>query len=258
MLTLQEIVQQYPESLRLFKRNLLREYLQFKILEIIFASRYASKLSFLGGTALRIVYGNTRFSEDIDFDNFGLKMNEFDGLAEKIKKELRLEGLAVEIDAVAKGAYRCRVRLPDILFLNELSPHKGEKILIQIDTAAHDFKYKPDKKMLNKFDVFSEIFVTPSDILLAQKICAAINRKRAKGRDFYDIVFLLSFAKPNYDYLRLKLGVENAESLRRKLLEAVTKLDFKELGRDVKLFLFNADDVRRVELFPEFIEQAPL
>lgn len=256
MLTLQQIEQQYTESLRPFKRALLREYLQFKILEIIFVSQYATKLSFLGGTALRIIYGNTRFSEDIDFDNFGLKEDEFDNLAQKVRIGLETQGLKVEIDTVAKGAYRCRVRLPDILFINELSKHQEEKILIQIDTAAHDFEYKPDKKILNKFDVFSEIFVTPPDILLAQKIYAAINRKRAKGRDFYDIIFLFSFTKPNYHYLRAKLGIKNAESLRKKLLQSTAKLDFKELRRDVQSFLFNADDARKIDLFPEFIVQA--
>jgi predicted nucleotidyltransferase component of viral defense system len=64
MLTLSQIEQQYEEQLRPFKRALLREYLQCKILEIIAASEYATKLSFLGGTALRIIYNNTRFSED--------------------------------------------------------------------------------------------------------------------------------------------------------------------------------------------------
>ena len=72
MLTLSQITEQYAEALRPFKRNILREYLQYKILEIMFASEYATKLSFLGGTALRIVYGNTRFSADVDFDNFRL------------------------------------------------------------------------------------------------------------------------------------------------------------------------------------------
>lgn len=258
MLTLQQIEKQYPETLRPFKRAILREYLQFKILEIIFASQYAAKLSFLGGTALRIVYGNARFSEDMDFDNFGLNKREFDDLARKVSVGLELQGLKIEIDTVAKGAYRCRIRLPNILFTNELSPHQEEKILIQIDSAPHDFKYQPDKKNLNKFDVFSEIFVTPPDILLAQKIYAAINRKRAKGRDFYDIVFLLSFTKPNYEYLQMKLGINDSESLRKKLLELVAKLDFKKLGNDVRSFLFNAGDVRKVELFPGFIAQTPL
>ena len=258
MLNLEQIEQQYPESLRPFKRGLLREYLQYKILEIIFASKYAVKLSFLGGTALRVVYGNTRFSEDVDFDNFGLREDEFEDLARKVRVGLEAEGLKVEVDTVAKGAYRCRVRLPEILFVNELSSHQEEKILIQIDSVAHDFAYQPDKKILNKFDVFSEIFVTPTDILLSQKIYAAVNRKRAKGRDFYDIVFLLSFAKPNYAYLKAKLSIADSESLRKKLLEFVAEFDFKELGRDVGPFLFKAEDTRKVELFREFIAQAQL
>jgi len=258
MLTLEQIEQQYPESLRPFKKNILREYLQYKILEIIFNSEYASKLSFLGGTALRIVYGNTRFSEDLDFDNFGLKDEEFDDLAEKVRLGLEAQGMKVEVDTVGQGAYRCRVKLPGILFANELSEHEGEKILIQIDSLAHDFSYQPDKKIINKFDVFSEIFVTPPDILLSQKFYAAINRKRAKGRDFFDIVFLLSLTMPNYPYLKLKIGAGNAAELRRKLLEALADFDFKELGRDVQSFLFTPSDAKKVEMFREYISQVQL
>ena len=258
MLTLTQIEQQYPTNLRPFKRGILREYLQYKILEIIFAGEYARKFSFLGGTALRIIYGNTRFSEDLDFDNFDLSDIEFDGLSNKVRGGLEAQGLKVQVDTVAKGAYRCRVRLPDILFINELSDHREEKILIQIDSEAQGFEYHPDKKILNKFDVFSEIFVTPVDILLSQKIYAALNRKRAKGRDFYDIVFLCALTKPNYAYLKLKLGVSDAETLRKKIIEEIKGLDFKELGQEVKPFLFNPDDIRKIDLFPEFIAQAPL
>lgn len=258
MLTLAQIQQQYPLNLHPFKRGMLREYLQYKILEIIFASRYASKLSFLGGTALRLIYGNTRFSEDIDFDNFGLTDQEFQDLSAKIKDGLEAQGLVVEMDTVSRNAYRCNVRLPDILFANELSAHRQEKILIQIDSEAQGFEYEPDKKILNKFDVFSEIFVTPTDILFSQKIYAGINRKRAKGRDFYDMVFLSALAKPNYAYLNLKLGVDNEVMLKDKLKESFKHLDFKALGEDVRSFLFNPSDVRKVELFADFILQQKL
>lgn len=46
MLNLKEIENQYPESLRPFKRFILREYLQYKILEIVFNGPFASKLYF--------------------------------------------------------------------------------------------------------------------------------------------------------------------------------------------------------------------
>ncbi len=258
MLSLEQIEQQYPESLRPFKQSLLREYLQYKILQIMFASEYARELSFIGGTALRIVYGNQRFSEDLDFDNFGLSLEGLTELAQVVRAGLEAEGLNIEIDITSKGAYRCRVRVLDILFDNELSLHRDEKILIQIDSAAHNIAYSPDRQILNKFDVFSEIFVTPVDILLSQKINAALNRKRAKGRDFYDIVFLLSFTKPDYQYLQQKLGIENADALRKHLLTATEGFDFKALARDVQPFLFHAEDARKVELFREYIAQAAL
>jgi predicted nucleotidyltransferase component of viral defense system len=254
MLSLKQIEQQYPEFLRSFKRDLLREYLQYKILEIIFNSEFADKLSFLGGTALRIVYDNGRFSEDLDFDNFGLAEAEFDALAGEIKARLESEDLKTEISTAHKGVYRCSICLPEVLFANELSPYKDEKILIHIDSAAHDFLYQPAKKVINKFDVFSEIFTTPPDILLSQKIYAAMNRKRAKGRDFYDIVFLLSFAKPNYEYLKKKIGVSNPSELKEKLIKATGEFDFDELARDVERFLFNPGDIKRIKMFIPYIK----
>jgi predicted nucleotidyltransferase component of viral defense system len=258
MLSLSQIEEQYPEKLRPFKRGLLREYLQYKILEIIFNSEYANKLSFLGGTALRIVYENTRFSEDLDFDNFGLSEEEFSKIAAIIQRGLEGQGLTVEMKVVAKGAFRCNIRLSRILFENELSGHPEEKILIHIDTVSHDFDYKPDKKILNKFDVFSEIFVTPLDIILSQKFYAIMNRKRAKGRDFFDVVFLQSRTKPNYEYLKEKIDVSNGTELKVKLATELKNLDFKELGQDVKNFLFEPTNIKRVEMFEEFMQQAEL
>ncbi len=92
MLTLPEIEKNYPESLRGFKRFILREYLQHKILQIIFDSEYAGQFVFLGGTCLRIVHGNTRFSEDLDFDNLRMKEDVFEKIAALIRKSLEQEG----------------------------------------------------------------------------------------------------------------------------------------------------------------------
>ena len=47
MLTLSEIEKNYPENLRGFKRFILREYLQHKLLQILFDSEYVDILKFL-------------------------------------------------------------------------------------------------------------------------------------------------------------------------------------------------------------------
>ena len=258
MLNLNQIEQYYQKSLRAFRKNILREYLQYKILEIIFNSKLAAKFSFLGGTALRIIYGNTRFSEDLDFDNFNLSQQEFSLLSNEIENGLKKEGYNAEIRNVFKGAYRCYIKIPKIMFNYNLSGIEGEKIMIQVDTDPHNFEYQPDKKILNKFDVFTQAFVTPLNILLSQKIFAVLNRKRAKGRDFYDIIFLLQRTKPNYDYLDRKVGLQNGSQLRKKLIAHVKNLDLRKITRDVEPFLFNPSDSKKIKLFGEFIKQAEL
>ena len=255
MLTLDQIAAQYPVNLQPFRRSLIVEYLQCKILEIIFNSKIATKLSFLGGTSLRLIYNNNRFSEDLDFDNFNLTAIEFKQLSQLIKKGLEAEGLNVEVSMVTTGALRCNIRLPRLLFESGLSGHQDEKILIHVDSVSQGFKYAPERKLLNRFDVFSEVFVTPLDILLSQKIYAALNRRRAKGRDFFDIVFLSSITTPNYPYLKQKLNISNKEQLTLKMKTSLKHTNFKDLSQDVSSFLFKSSDVRKVELFPEFIDQ---
>jgi predicted nucleotidyltransferase component of viral defense system len=255
MINIKQIEKYYPENLRGFKRNIMREYLQYKILEIIFNSRPASKLSFLGGTVLRIVHENTRFSEDLDFDNFKLSESDFILLTREIQKGLQMEGYSVEVRNVLKSAFRCYIKLPHVLFDNAMSDLKDEKILIQVDTEPHDFAYTPDKVFLNKFDVFTQIAVTPPDILLAQKIYALLNRKRAKGRDFYDVIFLLQKTKPNYAYLKQKTGLVDSQALKKKLLDHLKGLNLQELANDVEPFLFHPSDSKKIVLFSEYIKQ---
>jgi len=258
MLDFQQIKAQYPKNMQRFERAILREYLQYKVLQAVFDSNHASKLAFLGGTALRIVYRNNRFSEDIDLDNFGLSWTKFEEVIQKVKRFMALEGFEVEIKNVAKGAYRCYLKFPALLYEQGLSPLQEEKILIQVDTTAQGYPYKPEIFLLNKFDVFAEVRVAPLNILLSQKIYTAVNRKRPKGRDFYDITYLSSRTKPDMGFLNQKLGVDTAESLRKEISARITEYDFKNLADDVSPFLINLEDIKRVEKFREFWDQVEL
>ena len=130
MLNLETIIAAYPPPLQGFKRFLLREYLQYKILEIIFSEAdYAHRLYFLGGTCLRIVHNTNRFSEDLDFDNFNLSEEEFESISKLIQKKLEAEGYEVETRNVYKGAFQCYCRFPNLLFPLGLSGYQEEKIL---------------------------------------------------------------------------------------------------------------------------------
>ena len=259
MLTLPEIEKNYLEPLRGFKRFILREYLQHKILQIIFDSKHAREFVFLGGTCLRIVHGNNRFSEDLDFDNLRIKEDIFEKVSLLIRKQLEQEGYSVEMKTVYRGAYHCYIRFPELLYREGLSGHPEEKILIQLDTEPQHFDFTPDRYILNRFDVFTTVFITPLDILLAQKFYAIINRERNKGRDFYDTVFLLSkIDRPDYDYLKLKLNITHANQLKEVVLAKCSKIDMMEMAKDVQPFLFDPADVKKVISFEEYIKQVSL
>jgi predicted nucleotidyltransferase component of viral defense system len=196
-----------------------------------------------------------RFSEDLDFDNFNLSIDDFNSITVVVKKELEKLGYNVEMRNIHQGAYHCYIRFPDLLYNEGLSNHKEEKILIQLDTESHEFEYQPDHPILNKFDVFTRINATPPELLLAQKFFALLNRKRNKGRDFFDIIFLLGQGKtPNYSYLKAKIGIENFNDLRSLVLDKCQQLDMKEMAGDVKPFLFNPKDEKKILLFPQYIE----
>ncbi len=256
MINLSQILEQYPRHIRVYKESILKEYLQYKILNSIFNSKHANKLALLGGTALRIIYGSTRFSEDLDFDNFDLNEKEFEDIGEIIKKDLRHEGLEVDIITLTKKAYRIKVRIPKLLFDVELSPFVEQKILIQVDTVPQNFKYEPEKPFLNKFEVFTQINAVPKDILLAQKIYVSVNRKRTMGRDFFDIVFLYGIgAKPDIEYLKMNLNIKNITELKGYLLKKTEKFNFDRLAKDIEPLLFNPEDKKRVILFRDFIEK---
>lgn len=253
MLNLENIRASYPANERRSDRNILREYLQCKILEIIFNSPYQNKLTFMGGTALRIVYGSTRFSEDLDFDNQGLTEDEFVDLSETIKQQLSAQGCQVEIRNVFKGAFHAYIKVPAVLFDTGISSLKTEKLVIRIDAFPQSFSYQRAEKMLNKFDVFTQIFVVPLDLLLSQKIYAVLNRARAKGRDFFDLSLLLPQTKPNYEYLQEKAGIQKSEDVKATLLSSLAQTDFQQLAKDVEPFLINPEEKKRVTLFKEYL-----
>ena len=59
----------------------------------------------------------------------------------------------------------------------------------------------------------------------------------------------------NYDYLKLKMKIKTSEELKKKLLDKCKKLNWKNVADDVKPFLFNPDDTKKVILFPDYIKQ---
>ncbi|MDD4013238.1 MAG: nucleotidyl transferase AbiEii/AbiGii toxin family protein [Candidatus Omnitrophica bacterium] len=254
MLELDRIESFFPEPLRRFKRNMLREYLQYKILETVFSSSYGRGLVFMGGTAIHVAHGLPRFSEDLDFDNRGLGEEDFRKLAAGVSGRLFLEGYAVETGTSFKGTFSADIKIAGILFKEGLSGHREEKILIKLDAEPQGYDYTPERVVINKFDVFAGISVVPAPVLLAQKYFAILARKRAMGRDFYDAIFLAGKTGPDYGYLKTRAGIPDKAALKEALLKRCSGLDLAILAGDVEPFVFTPGDAKKIALFTEHVK----
>ncbi len=76
-----------------------------------------------------------------------------------------------------------------------------------------------------------------------------LNRKRNKGRDFFDVVYLLSLeTKPDYEFLNLKKVVTNEKELKDVILTHCKTLNMTEMAKDVAPFLFNDSDTKKLSI----------
>jgi predicted nucleotidyltransferase component of viral defense system len=252
MLTIDQISEYFPLALR--RKNpqgVLVEYLQHELLDSIFKEKSSASLCFFGDTAIRILYQNPRFSEDLDFDNFGLSFKSFEKLLQTACKDMANKGFVVEYRFVERGAYHCYVKFPDILYQSGISPQSSRKILIRIDTEAKEKYYEPQRYIINRFALYRQILTAPASVLLAQKMMTVVERKREKGRDLFDVSYLMGVAEPDFSYIAKCMGCDKKNFL--KLFdERLKELDLKFLAKDVEPFLFSAEQKERILTFRDY------
>lgn len=234
-----------------FNKHALTEYYQYELLDSLFKQKGSEHFSFHGGTAIRIVYGGRRFSEDLDFDTDKLPL--FDKLLKRVVIDMQTKGFDLEFRFIHKGAYHCHVKFPHVFRELGLSGHKQEKLLIKIDASpCNNLLTSP--ALLNNYAIFRNIHASPRDIILAKKLITITQRNRPKGRDLYDTTWLWGMTEPNtaYIYNEHKLTLKE---LLTKIYQYVVSLDLPQLAKETKRFLINQGDVTRILLFPDFIKQ---
>jgi predicted nucleotidyltransferase component of viral defense system len=249
----------YPPALRTQEhtRHILKELIQYQILDFLSASRYARSLCFIGGTNLRLIHGIDRFSEDLDFDIKSFPKEDFLKMTDSILSYLKNLGYHVKIDDKQKdeklSAFRRNITFPLLLYDNGLSPFKEEKFLIKIESEDQGYNYQSQIKNIK--GVWGYIFnfsVPPDDVLCSMKLAALINRQ--KGRDFYDVMFLLSKTEPDYDMLEHRTGIKSLTQLKEKLINICDTTNLKYKSRDFEHLLFNKDNAKKILLFRDFID----
>ena len=260
MISFNEIKSFFSEGLRTNPSHfeyMLKEYFHYRMLDIIFSGEYASKMSFIGGTNLRILHQIQRFSEDLDFDCFNLSREDFLSLTDKIINRLRQEGINVEADDKEKDkkliALRRNIVFPGLLFDLGFTGHREKKLLIKIECEPHNYEYEPEKPIIQKFNVFTQILAPSPAILLSMKTGAVL--ERGMGRDFYDFIFLSGKTDPDFGYLEAKFGIRNFTDLYNRILESIQETNFKLKSRDFEKLVFDQGETKKVLFFNEYIQQ---
>ncbi|MBN1387948.1 MAG: nucleotidyl transferase AbiEii/AbiGii toxin family protein [Bacteroidales bacterium] len=260
MISFDEIKSFFSDSLRrnpVYFEYMLKEYFHYRMLDIIFSGHYAPKMSLIGGTNLRILHHIQRFSEDLDFDSFDMSWEEFITLTDQLINKLRQEGIKVEAEDKEKdrklAAFRRNIIFPGLMYELGFSRHREKKLLIKIECEPHYYKYEPVKPIIQKFNVFTQIFAPSPDILLSMKTRAVL--QRGKGRDYYDFIFLSGIAEPDFGYLGEKFGITNHHQLFEEILESCEKTDFKKKSRDFEKLVFDPAETKKVLFFKDYIRQ---
>lgn len=238
-----------------FDKHLLKEYLQLMILDYLSSTSSIQKMAFIGGTNLRLIKGIDRFSEDLDFDCKDLSKDEFIEMTNGIIRFLERSGLRVEAkdkENLKLTAFRRNIYFPELLFDVGLSRHKEERFLIKVESQVQGIFYTPVITNIKGCGFFFP-FPVPSDgVLCSMKIAAML--ARAKGRDFYDLMFLLSQAKPDYDFLSKRCGVHNLKEFKRATAELLKTVDLKKKQKDFEHLLFNKANREKILRFGDFID----
>jgi predicted nucleotidyltransferase component of viral defense system len=252
MLTIDQISNYFsPDMKQKNPQSVLVEYLQHELLDSIFKEKESASLSFIGGTAIRILYQNPRFSEDLDFDNFGLSFSKFETILKNACKDMANKGFLIEYRFVERGAYHCYIKFPDILYKSGISPESSRKILIRIDTEAKEKFYEPQRYIINRFTLYRQIYTATAAVLLAQKMMTVVERKREKGRDLFDVSYLMGLAEPDFSYIGKCMNINQEQFL--KLFDArLNELDLSFLARDVEPFLFSSEQKVRILTFKDY------
>ncbi len=259
MLNLKQIQNYFPPYIRenpAYKKYIVKEYIQLMILNLLATSKFTRKITFIGGTNLRLVKGIDHFSEDLDFDCKNFSAEDFAEMSQMVLTFLQRSGIRAEMrekQSEKLMAFRSRIYFPKLLFDLGLSAYKEERFLIKIESQNQEFEYVPQMATISSCGFFFLFPIPPDDVLCAMKLSALLSR--AKGRDFYDALFLLSQTKPNYDFLAKKQDIHNLTELKAKLIETIEKIDLQRKSKDFEHLLFNKENKDKILNFSEFIKK---
>lgn len=228
------------------QRNVLKEELQFYVLNFIYHHPEYSKWVMYGGSALRICHGLDRMSVDLDFE---------------IEKEITLkflEKLKSEIESYFSNQFKTDSKFMTVKISGNrglrLNFHIGEELGLghasdQVHLKIDLNNFKAEKATVERIpinrDQLSFVIRTYNmSNLMASKIAAIYLRKERsigkntyseKGRDIYDLLWYMNKkTTPDLDYLKAKgVDVSNLQKLFDGLTIRMNEVNEDNLKQDL-------------------------
>ena len=239
-------------------RNLLREYLQKFILFIIYRKKIFREIVFTGGTCIRLIYGMSRFSEDLDYSlSYNTKNFDFLKMIKLIKVELELSGYEMEIKSKISGNVKSSfLKFKNLLYETEISPNKEELLSVKLEVDTNPPEGGIEEQIFLNFENIFYVISYDLNSLFTGKLHALLTRHYNKGRDYYDLLWYLTKYKdiePNFLMLRnaLKQTEEgnidiNKDNWKDILLKKLRDKDYKTIRNDVINFLANKEEAELI------------
>ncbi len=245
----------------------LREILQEIALLGLWRSKFFEKAAFYGGTALRIIYGIDRYSEDLDFSLLK-PMPDFDisRYISAIEREVRSFGFEASVtireknaESTVQSVFLKADTLKHLLVIDttediarQIPRGQVMKIRIEVDTDP-PMGFDTENKFLLQPIPFSVKTFVLSD-LFAGKMHAVLCRQWkswVKGRDWYDLVWYASHhPQLHLDHLEQRMiqsrHVKEGNRLTKEKFflltsSAIDKLDINQVKKEVEPFVKNPD-----------------
>ena len=202
---IEQMLERYPRQTRDDYVSALREILQQVALLGLWRAKFFEHAAFYGGTALRVLYGLDRYSEDLDFSLLKPALDfSLGAYGEALRRELASFGFEVSFEGRKRNP-RSAIASPFLkantlqhLIVVRASPtvtrpiHAGEllKIKLEVDTDPPGGFETESRAVLLPVPFAVRSYSLPD--LFAGKLHAVLCRKwktRVKGRDWYDLVW---------------------------------------------------------------------
>lgn len=214
------------------KYTILREYLQLVFLSDLYNEKDSDKIFFKGGTALRLLYNSFRFSEDLDFTSI-LSGKKLLSIIDRVLIKSRL----IVPDLQIKSVRLSEISLTGFLSLKTIELKYPLNVHLDFSLREQPFTSK-DSVLETLFPIGAYPIIRHLELkeILAEKVRALM--ARAKGRDYFDLWFLLSKQIPlDWEMINKKMAYYKEETCKDDLINKIRQIDTKKMELDLGKFL---------------------